>query len=71
MDKQQVSLLLQGMERVMAREAIDLNTVHLEGLGQFVPAKHPEYLQENPETGEAIMYPPRYSYLFKSEIDLS
>lgn len=69
-DRQQGAMLLQAFERVLVREAIDLNTVHLEGLGDFIATKHPEYIQENAETGEVVMYPPRYSYRFQSEVKL-
>lgn len=70
LDRQHCSMLLKALTKVMVEEAIEQRTVSLDGLGQFISAKHPEYIQENPETGETIMYPPRYSYRFHSEVKL-
>lgn len=71
LDRQQCSTLLKALTKVMVKEAIEQNAVSLDGLGQFVSSKHPEYIQEDPETGETVMYPPRISYRFQSEVKLS
>lgn len=67
-DAQHCSMLLTTLERVMADEAIALREVEMEGLGRFVSHKHPEYVEEDPETGEQTLCPPRISYRFQSHI---
>ena len=70
LDRQQCAMLLKALVGVMTREAIDLNEVHLEGVGTFVSTKHPEYIDENVATGQSVLYPPRISYRFQSEMKL-
>lgn len=71
MDKQQSAMMLTALEQIMVEEAIELNSVELQGLGTFVSAKHPEYISEDPQTGAMTLYPPRYSYRFQSAIELN
>lgn len=59
LDRHQTSALLNSLEKILADEAIDQNSVQLDGLGTFISHKHPEYIQDNNQTGEAILYPPR------------
>lgn len=70
LDKQSCSALLSATERLLVENAIELVPVDFEGFGQFVSSKHPEYIQENTETGEVVMYPPRITYRFHSQINL-
>lgn len=70
MDKQQVSALVSALEKVLSEEAISGNVVEIDGLGQFISHKHPEYVKNNEATGETILYPPRISYRFNSSIKL-
>lgn len=68
MDKQQVSALVSALEHILVEEAISGQVVEIDGLGQFISHKHPEYIQTNEETGESVLYPPRISYRFNSFI---
>ena len=70
LDKSQVSALVSALNRIIAEEAIAGNAVEIEGLGQFVSHKHPEYVQANEETGETVLFPPRISCRFISSIKL-
>lgn len=70
MDKHQCAMLLSAFQHVLVKEAIELHPVQLDGLGTFAASKHPEYVAEDPETGNVVMYPPRYSYRFQSTIQL-
>lgn len=70
LDKQQVSALVSSMLKIMAEEAISGNIIEIDGLGQFVSHKHPEFVKSNDETGEVVLYPPRISYRFNSSIKL-
>ena len=70
MDRQTVSALVSALEHILSEEAITGNPVEIDGLGQFVSHKHPEYIQTNEKTGEVVLYPPRFSYRFNSFIKL-
>ena len=70
LDKQQVSALINAMLKIMAEEAISGNVVEIDGLGQFVSHKHPEFIKNNEETGEVTLFPPRISYRFNSSIKI-
>ncbi|MBQ0057192.1 MAG: HU family DNA-binding protein [Bacteroidales bacterium] len=70
MDRQMCSALLSATEKLMVEEATMLVPVRFEGLGEFVPTKHPEYIDQNPETGQSVLFPPRISYRFHSEVEL-
>lgn len=70
LDKQQVSALVSSMLKIMAEEAISGNIIEIDGLGQFVSHKHPEFVKSNDVTGEVVLYPPRISYRFNSSIKL-
>lgn len=70
MDRQQCAMLLSSLQHLLSEEAIALNPVELEGLGTFVSTKHPEYIQEDPQTGATTLFPPRYSYRFQSSVEL-
>lgn len=70
LDKPTCSALLAAMEKLMVEEAVSLVTVEMEGLGQFVSSKHPEFIQENPVSGEVVLYPPRITYRFQSQVEL-
>ena len=69
LDKQQVSALVSALEHVLCNEAININSVEIDGLGQFIAHKHPEYIKTNESTGETVLYPPRISYRYNSSIN--
>lgn len=66
-DHSQCITLLSALQKLMVKAAIDQIPVTLKGLGTFSSHKHPEYIQENPQTGEQILFPPRISYRMQSE----
>ncbi|MCF0179301.1 MAG: HU family DNA-binding protein [Bacteroidales bacterium] len=68
LDKQQVSALVSALEHILVEEAISGQTVEIEGLGQFISHKHPEFIKTDEETGQSVLYPPRISYRFNSSI---
>ena len=70
LDKQQVSALVSALEHILVEEAISGQIVEIEGLGQFISHKHPEFIKTNEETGETLLYPPRISYRFNSSVKL-
>ena len=70
LDKSQVSALVSALIRLIAEEAVAGNSVEIDGLGQFVSHRHPQYVKTNEETGETILYPPRISCRFNSSIKL-
>lgn len=41
--------------------------VTLPGLGTFNSHKHPEYIQEDPQTGKQTLFPPRITYRMQTE----
>ncbi len=65
LDKATCALLLSGLERVFQEEIIHMTTISLSGLGSFVPHKHPEYLQDDPASGQVLLYPPRITCRFQ------
>jgi nucleoid DNA-binding protein len=67
LDKSTCSLLLSGLERVFQEEVIHMTTIKLDGLGLFVPHKHPEYLQDDPASGQVLLYPPRITCRFQPQ----
>lgn len=70
LDKQQVSALVAALSHAIAEEAISGNNVDINGLGQFVSHKRPEFIKTNPETGETVLYPPQITCRFNSSIKL-
>lgn len=70
LDKSQVSALVSALNRIIAEETIVGNAVEINGLGQFISHKHPEYVKPNEKTGESVLYPPRISCRFISSIKL-
>ncbi len=61
-------LMLMGcLQKMLGNAAVDQIAVVLSGLGVFTSHKHPEYVQENPETGIMTLYPPRITYHLQSE----
>ncbi len=61
-DHHQCASLLNALIKLMAQAAIDQISVTLPGLGTFNSHKHPEYIQEDQQTGQQTLYPPRISY---------
>lgn len=59
--------LLSALLKLMAKAAVEQIPVTIPGLGTFVSHKHPEYIQDNDETGEQVLYPPRISYRMSGE----
>lgn len=59
LDKHEVATLLAAMEKVLADAALDQQQVDLGPLGYFTSHKHPEYVQEDPENGQTLLFPPR------------
>ncbi len=61
-------LMLMGcLQKMLGNAAVDQVPVVLSGLGVFTSHKHPEYVQENPQTGAMTMFPPRITYHIQSE----
>lgn len=61
--------LLSALLKLMAKAAVEQIPVTIPGLGTFVSHKHPEYIQDNDETGEQVLYPPRISYRMSGECE--
>ncbi|MBO6013097.1 MAG: HU family DNA-binding protein [Bacteroidales bacterium] len=70
LDKQVCATLLSATVKLLAEEGTEQIPVEFEGLGTFVATKHPEYIEENPETHVVTLYPPRISYRFQSQMEL-
>jgi nucleoid DNA-binding protein len=70
LDRQTCASLLAATARLLAEQATELETVCLDGLGQLVPTKHPEYEAEDPVTHAETLYPPRITYHFQSQVKL-
>lgn len=71
LDKHTCAALLSAAEKLLVEKAVDLVPVELEGIGVFVSTKHPEFIQENQDTGETVLYPPRITYRLQSHVDLN
>lgn len=54
--------LMGSLQKMLAKAAVDQVPVYLQGLGVFNSHKHPEYVQENRQTGVMILYPPRITF---------
>ncbi len=67
LEQQQCSMLLNALSRLMANAGVEQVPVTLPGLGTFTSHKHPEYIKEDPETGQQTLYPPRITYRMQSE----
>lgn len=70
LDRQSCAALMQATVKLMAEQATEQIAVEWEGIGQFVATKHPEYVQEDPDSGLQTMYPPRITYRLQSEVEL-
>lgn len=66
-DASHCSVLLNALCRLMSQAAVEQIPVTLSGLGKFLSHKHPEYIQEDPQTGQQTLYPPRISYRLYAE----
>ena len=71
MDKQQCALLLNSFERILQDEALNMTDIDIEGFGRFESHNHPEYIKENEETCEVILYPPRITCRFHAVFPLN
>lgn len=67
LDSQHCSMFLNALCRLMAQAAVEQVAVTLDGLGTFISHKHPEYIQEDPLTGQQTLYPPRITYRMHAE----
>ncbi|MBO4754330.1 MAG: HU family DNA-binding protein [Bacteroidales bacterium] len=67
LDRQQCTMLLTALSRLMAKAGVEQIPVTLPGLGTFVSHKHPEYIKEDPATGQQTLYPPRITYRMQVE----
>lgn len=67
LDRQTCSALMAAAVKLMAEQATEQIPVEWKGIGQFVATKHPEYVQEDPDTGFQTIYPPRITYRLQSE----
>lgn len=67
LDGQQCSMLLNALCRLMSQAAVEQVPVTLHGLGTFISHKHPEYIQDDPQTGRQTLYPPRITYRMQNE----
>ena len=61
-DQHLCATLLGALQKLMLQAAIDQIPVTVQGLGTFTSYKHPEYIQEDEQTGEQTLFPPRISY---------
>lgn len=68
-DHQQCATLFSSLLKLMVQAAIDQIPLSFFELGTFSSHKHPEYIQENPITGEQTLFPPRISYRFQADND--
>ena len=66
-DRQLCALLLNALGKQMANAGVEQIPVTLPKLGTFVSHKHPEYIKDDPETGQQTLYPPRITYRMQSE----
>ncbi|MEG0949143.1 MAG: HU family DNA-binding protein [Bacteroidales bacterium] len=71
LDKSRLNLLLKTTEEVMREQAINLNTVSLDGLGCLEPRKRLEFVHEEIQTGKKTLYPPRIVLHFTPDMALS
>ena len=67
LDRQQCAVLLNAVGKLMAQAGVEQIPVTLPGLGTFVSHKHPEYIANDPETGQQTLYPPRITYRMQVE----
>lgn len=66
-DATHCSVLLNSLCRLMSQAAVEQVPVVVHGLGKFLSHKHPEYIQEDPQTGQQTLFPPRISYRLYTE----
>lgn len=66
-DHQQCTMLLNALCKLMAQAGVEQVPITIQGLGTFTSHKHPEYLQEDPQTGRMTLYPPRITYRMHAE----
>lgn len=66
-DAHQCSALFEAMSRMMAQAGVEQVPVTIPGLGTFTSHKHPEYIQEDPQTGKQTLFPPRITYRMQTE----
>ncbi len=67
LEHQQCAMLLNALSKLMAKAGVEQIPITLPGLGTFTSHKHPEYIKEDPESGQQTLYPPRISYRMQSE----
>jgi len=67
LDASHCSLLLNTLCKVMAQAGVEQIPVVVPGLGKFLSHKHPEYIQEDSQTGLQTLFPPRISYRLYAE----
>ena len=67
LDSSQCTMLLTSLCRLMSQAGVEQVPVTIPGLGTFSSRKHPEYIQEDPQTGQQTLYPPRISYRMSAE----
>lgn len=60
-------MLMGSLQKMLGNAAVDQIPVALSGLGIFTSHKHPEYVQEDSQTGAMTLYPPRITYHMQSE----
>lgn len=65
-ESQQCVTMINALCKLMAQAGVEQVPVSLPGLGTFVSHKHPEYMQEDPQTGRMTLYPPRITYRMQS-----
>ena len=61
--------LISQLQKVLAKAAVDQLPVTLPDLGTFTSHKHPEYVQEDPQTGAMTLYPPRITNRMQTEMN--
>lgn len=66
-DSQHCSIMLNALCKLMAQAGVEQVPVTLPGLGTFTSHKHPEYIQEDKQSGRQTLYPPRITYRMNPE----
>ena len=65
-DKGRINTLLKSTNEVLREQCININSVELKGIGEFVPKKRIEYIHTNKNNGKVTLYPPRIAVRFKT-----
>lgn len=65
-DTKTTQTLVSALTALIAEAAIDLDSVALPGFGSFTPAKTPDHVETDSETGRQRLVPPHINIVFKA-----